>query len=216
DAARPDGDAEIRGRRHERGAAAAAQQHEPAVAGAGEERRARLVGDGHRLGRRGGRRHRHSLCVVRAEDRGRVEVQGAAVSGDEYVAVVLDLAPAAVAAGLDHALRERREAPHVVRGELAATGVAGQVAAGPEPAVGDERAALALRAEAVVLEGDEDGVRVAVVELEDVDVGELDTRLAQRELAGPRRAGVDRRLAPGPRRIPGRALAEAAQVHRRL
>ena len=42
---------------------------------------------------------------------------------------------------------------------------------GPEHAAGGERAALALGAEAVVLEGDQGGEGVAVVELDDVDLG---------------------------------------------
>ena len=87
---------------------------------------------------------------------------------------------------------------------------------GPELAVRDERAAFALRAEAVVLERDEDGVRVAVVELEHVDVVERDAGHAQRELAGAPGAGVDGRLAPGALVVAGSGLAEAEQVHRRL
>ena len=88
---------------------------------------------------------------------------------------------------------------------------------GAELAVLDERAALALRAEAVVLERHEDGVRVAVVDLEDVDVVELDARPSRSASSPERFAPV---LMPGSRPArwlsPGARLAEAEQVHRRL
>src|SRR5215216_6809690 len=90
----------------------------------------------------------------RRQDRRRVPVERAAVAADEHEVVVRHLALAAVAARLDHALRERREPPHVERRELAAAGVRRQRPARTELAVLDERAAFALLAEAVVLERD--------------------------------------------------------------
>src|SRR4051794_2207400 len=154
--------------------------------------------------------------LVRAEDRRGVERQDAAVAGDEDVIVLVDLALTGLAARLDHALRERREAPHVVRGQLAAARVARQRAARPQLAVGDEVAAFALRAVAVVLERDEDRVRVTVVQLEHVDVGQLDAGLTQGHR--PRCGGtrVDARIAVAAPGVARRALAEAAQVDRRL
>src|SRR3954453_22100421 len=117
--------------------------------------------------------------LVRAEDRRGVEREDAAVAGDEDVVVLVDLALTGLAARLDHALRERREAPHVVRGQLAAARVARQRAARPQLAVGDEVAPFPLGAVAVVLERDEDCVRVAVVQFEHVDIGQLDAGLTQ-------------------------------------
>src|SRR6266516_3427550 len=105
-----------------------------------------------------------------AEDRRRVVVEDAAVAAREHDVVALDLSLARLATRLDHRLRERCEAPHVVGGELPAARVGWKRAAGPELAVRDEGAAFTLLAEAVVLERDEDGVGVAVVQLEDVDV----------------------------------------------
>src|SRR3954452_1670688 len=154
--------------------------------------------------------------LVRAEDRRGVERQDAAVAGDEDVVVLVDLPLARLAARLDHALRERREAPHVVRGQLAAAGVARQRAPRPELAVGDEVAAFALGAIPVVLERDEDRVRVAVVQLEHVDIGQLDAGLTQRHRPRLGGARVDARIAIAAPGVAGRALAEAAQVDRRL
>src|SRR4029077_20457367 len=54
--------------------------------------------------------------------------------------------------------------------ELAATRDDREAAAGAGDVLGHERSALALRTETVVLERDEDGERVAVVELDHVDV----------------------------------------------
>src|SRR4051812_27677334 len=79
---------------------------------------------------------------VGAEDLRGVDRQDAAVAGDEDVVALGDLPLARLAARLDHALRERREAPHVVGGQLAAARVARQRAARAELAVGDEVAAL--------------------------------------------------------------------------
>src|ERR1700737_4613710 len=110
------------------------------------------------------------LNLVLAEDRGGVEIEDAAVAGHEHVIVRRRLALTGLAPRLDHALRQRREAPHVVGRQLASAGVARQRAPGSELPVGDERAALALLAEPVVLERDENRVRVTVVELEHVDL----------------------------------------------
>ena len=59
----------------------------------------------------------------------------------------------------------------VARREPTAVGVGGEGSAEAQLAVGDERAALALGAEAEVLERDEQHVGEGVVELADVDVG---------------------------------------------
>src|SRR5881409_2922661 len=50
-----------------------------------------------------------------AQDHRRVVVEDAAVAAREHDVVLLDLPLARLAARLDHRLRERREAPHVVR-----------------------------------------------------------------------------------------------------
>src|ERR1700757_479683 len=156
------------------------------------------------------------LVLVLAEDRGGVEVEDPAVARHEHVVVLGRLTRAALTARLDHALRQRREPPHVVGRQLAATGVAGQRTARSELAVGDERAALSLLAEPVVLERHQDRVRVAVVELEHVDVRQLDTRLSEGERPGFGGAGVDGGVALGARRVAGGALPEPPEVHRRL
>src|ERR687887_246036 len=67
-----------------------------------------------------------------AQDRRRVEVEDAPVAAREHDIVLRDLAPAGLAARLDDRLRERREAPHVVGGELPAAGVGGERSAGAE------------------------------------------------------------------------------------
>src|SRR4051794_35902777 len=148
-----------------------------------------------------------------AQDRRRVVVEDAAVAAREHDVVLLDLALAGLAAGLDHCLREWSEAPHVVRRELPAAGVGGERAAGAELAVLDERSALALLAEAVVLEGDEDGVRVAVVQLEDVDVVAGHPRERERLLAGALRARVDSWIAAAPLVVTRGRLRGRPDVH---
>ena len=85
--------------------------------------------------------------LVRAEDRRGVERQDAAVAGDEDVVVLVDLPLAAWPRAWITPSDERREAPHVVRGQLAAARVARQRAARAELAVGDEVAAFALGAD---------------------------------------------------------------------
>jgi hypothetical protein len=125
-----------------------------------------------------------------------VEVKGAAVAADEDV-VVGCLAVAGLAAGLNDGFGEGGEAPHVVAGELSASGVGGQLAAGCELAVGDEWSTIALGAEAVVLEGDQDGVRVTVIELQLIDVVAVDAGLPEGGLCGFGGAGVDPGVAAG-------------------
>ena len=78
-------------------------------------------------------------------------------------------------------------------------------------------AALSLRAEAVVLERHEDGVRVAVVELEHVDVVERRSR-PSRSASSPERFApvLIAGSRPGTLVVAGRTLAEAEQVDGRL
>src|SRR4029453_13272474 len=89
-------------------------------------------------------------------------------------------------------------------------------AAGAQPAVFDERAAFALLTESVVLQGDEHRVRVAVVQLEDVDVIQDDTGPAQRVVTRPSGAGVDARVTVGPLAVPGGGLPDPEGVDGRL
>ena len=86
----------------------------------------------------------------------------------------LDLALAALAAQLAHRLGDEEHAVHARVGEreAAAVGVHGQrAAARAERPLGGEGAALALLAEAEVLEVEQRGDGEAVVAHEDVDVG---------------------------------------------
>ena len=71
----------------------------------------------------------------------------------------------------------------VARRQAAAVGVERQPAAASQVALGDERTALPLGAEAAVLEQHQHGDREAVVELERVDVGRAHPRLARRPRA---------------------------------
>src|SRR4029079_8205607 len=121
---------------------------------------------------------------------GAVVAQDAPIAGAEDDVVLLDLAFAALAAALDDGLAEWSHAPHVVAGELPAAGVRGQRATGPELAVLDERPAFALLAEAVVLQGGEDGVGVAVVQLADVAVLGADASHREGGPGGELRAGL--------------------------
>src|SRR6185295_17983610 len=96
--------------------------------------------------------------------------QETAVAAHQDHVVAWYLAVAAFAARLDDRFGERRHAPHVRARELTAAGVDGQRAAGARVSGGDERAGFSLAAEAVVLERNEHGERVAIVELGDLDV----------------------------------------------
>src|SRR6266542_3071026 len=151
-----------------------------------------------------------------AQDRRRVVVEDAAVAAREHDVVLLDLPLARLATRLDHGLRQRREAPHVIGRELSAAGVGGERAAGAELAVLDERAAFALLAEPVVLERDEDRVRVAVVQLEDVDVVARDACERESLLARALRTGVDPRIAAAALVVAGRSLRGGSDVDGRL
>ena len=97
-------------------------------------------------------------------------VEHSAVAADDRGLVPADLPRAGLAPDLRDGFQQRRHSPQVVRGQLAATGVGGQRPAGCQRSAGGELAAFALAAEAVVLQRDQDGVGVAVVNLPDVDV----------------------------------------------
>ena len=101
-----------------------------------------------------------------------------------------DLARAALAAQLPHRLDEQEHAvlPGCVYERPPPFVFVGSEPPGPELAVLDERAALALRAEAEVLEVEQRGDREAVVAHQHVDVGRLD--------AGHARTRPDRETAP--------------------
>ena len=88
---------------------------------------------------------------------------------------------------LGHAAAIRR----MVVAQAAAVGVERQLAdAGDQVAVGDEAAALALLAEAEILELHQHGDREAVVDRGVLDVGRLDAGLGEGRRAGPARAGI--------------------------
>jgi hypothetical protein len=87
---------------------------------------------------------------------------------------------------------------------------------GAEDAGGGERAALALAAEPVVLQGDQDGAGVAVIELDDVDVGELDAGHPQRRRARGGRAGDHAEVVEPASGVAGMGLGPAADVDRGL
>ena len=97
------------------------------------------------------------------------------------------LAAARLAAQLPYRLDQQEQPAHpgMAGGEAAAVGVDRQLAVPPQPALLDERAALALRAEAQVLQGHQRHVGEGVVDLGDIDVGR-GARPPARRRAGPR------------------------------
>ncbi|MBG9885013.1 hypothetical protein ABE10_00115 [Bacillus toyonensis] len=101
-------------------------------------------------------------------------LQDAAVPADQGGLCTRDLALAAVASQLQHGFAQRREAPHVERGELSSARVARETAPRTETSFLDEGPAFAFRAEPVVLQGHEDRVGIAVVQLDHVQVVERD------------------------------------------
>src|SRR5579863_6238696 len=129
-----------------------------------------------------------------AEHEGGVVFEDAAVAAGQGDVMPGHLPVTAVAAYLDDGFAERRETPHVVAGQLTAARVAGEVAARGQAAVLDEPPALSLGAEAVILERHENGVGVAVIELDEVDVLVSQPRPAQSLPAG----GPCRGLQPPP------------------
>ena len=120
-------------------------------------------------------------------------VEHSAVAADDRGLVPADLPRAGLAPDLRDGFQQRRHSPQVVRGQLAAAGVGGQRPAGCQRSAGGELAAFALAAEAVVLQRDQDGVGVAVVNLPDVDVCGSQPGLLVRRGARRRRAGDELR-----------------------
>src|SRR5882757_2474787 len=96
-----------------------------------------------------------------------VIVEVTAVGADEDGVTVCHLTLTGLPATLDHGLVQRGEGPQVEGRQLPAPGVRRQGPTKAELAVGDERPALAFCAETIVLERDEDGVGIAVVQLAD-------------------------------------------------
>lgn len=102
-----------------------------------------------------------------------MEVENAAVAGNQYPVMVGDLARTSLAAGLHHRFVQRRHAPHVERAELTTAGVELDPAVRPDHAgLGDARSPFTFREEAIVLQGQQRGERVAVVDLRDPDLVE--------------------------------------------
>src|SRR5947209_2226551 len=97
-------------------------------------------------------------------------VEHPAVAGDEHDVMGVDLTFAALPARLDDAFRHRGHAPQVIAGKLPTAGVDLHASLRAERAAGSEWSALAFGAEPVVLERHQHRERVAVVELEDVDI----------------------------------------------
>src|ERR1700722_18971551 len=110
---------------------------------------------------------RGGLALLAGQHQRRVVVEYPAVAADQDQAVIVDLALPGLPAGLDDRLGQRRHAPHVIGRQLAAAGVELQFPARAEDPALHERAALALAAEAVVLERDQDGGGGAVIECSD-------------------------------------------------
>src|SRR5262245_1221551 len=103
----------------------------------------------------------------RPQDHRRLRGEHAAVAVGEGGLAIGDLARAALAAQLPHGLDQQEQAVHagVAVGEAAAVGVDGEAALGPDPPALDEGAALALPAEAEVLQEQDRVDGEGVVEL---------------------------------------------------
>src|SRR5580704_2997252 len=151
-----------------------------------------------------------------APDCGRVEVEDTTVAAGKDDVVLDHLTLASLSSCLGDRFRQRREAPHVVPGELAASGVGGKRATGAELAVGNEGPAVTLLTEAVVLEGHQDRVGVAVVELEDVDVIVPQASQGEGLFARLLRTGDDPRLVSYCLVVSGGRLRSRLEVDGRL
>src|SRR5438552_14400016 len=116
----------------------------------------------------------------------------AAVARDEGQIVLRHLPLPALAAYLNHGLRDRGHAPHVEARQLPAARVDGEPSPWSGHLLRHERAALALGTEPVVLERDDHREGVAVVELGEVQVRDADARHAEGGLAGEHGAGGER------------------------
>src|SRR5260370_23035785 len=117
--------------------------------------------------------------------------QLSAMPGRHGDVAVLDLPLAGLAAQLPDRLRHAGEIAQMVAGEQAAAGIDRNAAARPDGARLHASPALALLAEAVILELKQHLGGEAVVKLPAIDVGELQTGLAEGLLLGarPRHAG---------------------------
>src|SRR5260370_39512195 len=87
-----------------------------------------------------------------------------AVAGNQAKLMFGYLSAPAIATNLHDRLANRGHSPHIEGAELAAAGVDRNRAAGADRAGGDEWAAFAFFAEAVILEGDENRKCVAIVD----------------------------------------------------
>ena len=125
--------------------------------------------------------------------------------------------PVGLAAQLPDGLHEQEHAAHagVAVREAAAVGVGGQRAAEAHAAVGDERAAFALLAEAEPLERLQHHRRERVVDLADVDLFGRHARPLERERAAARRGRLGEVFPLAHRRV-RRRLAGAEHPHRLL
>src|SRR5574337_275644 len=143
-----------------------------------------------------GSRHRAGAVASSRASLGPPEEDGAGGGEDAAGAVaegdlgILDLARAALAPELPHALdqREDPEDAGVAEGEAAALGVRGKGPARRRALARDEGPALALLAEAQVLERQEDRDRERVVDLRHVNVVVAESRHLKR--AGPGEGGA--------------------------
>src|SRR5262245_41210993 len=120
---------------------------------------------------------------------------------DRHLAVGY-LCGAGLPAQLPNRLDQEEDPPHagMAARESAAVGVERQAPAAPQVALRDEGAALALLAEAGILEQHEHGDREAVVELDGVDVARAQPRARERlgRTHGGRRSRVIAHLADVP------------------
>ena len=171
--------AAVRPRQVQQRAARRAGPHDELAAPGRLEEAARVVVVVDRQQRRGYARAHESLRRISALP------GGSGVFVTRHVSAPVDLGRAR-AADLAHALDDVVHAVDVALGQVAAAGVDRQAAAELDGPARHERPALALGAEPVVLELQQDGDREAVVELGDVDV--------RRPEAGPPVQRVGRRL----------------------
>src|ERR1019366_2627532 len=122
-----------------------------------------------------------------------------AVAGNESNVVFRHLPPPPITTHLHDCLCHRSHPPHIEGAKLTAAGIDGERSAGTNHAAGNEWAALALFAKAVILERDQHGESIAVVEFAEVDIVDLDSRHLEGGFLGDRRTGDQRfeRIAAG-------------------
>src|ERR1019366_7270067 len=139
------------------------------------------------------------MLWLRSQYEGGMCSKDTAVAGNESNVMFRHLAPPPITTHLHDCLCDRSHPPHIKGAELTAAGIDGERAAGADCAVGNERAALAFFAKAVILERDQHRERVAVVQFAKIDVCELDSRHLEGGIFGDRRTGDQRfeRIAAG-------------------